>query len=1036
MIYSGDFDYYWPRRPIPLDTSLPENEPQFLINNQIQTILEDVSERKIWIGTSGGLDCFNLITGSFDHYRFDLEDDYSLSSNLVLSMMIDQNGSLWVGTNNGLNEFIERDNRFFRYGYDSQETDTTRLLNNPLINTIFQDRSGAIWVGTSGGGINRFDFSSEFFTHNTHDPNNPETVGGNMIWAFEEDSDIGYWVGTSVGVDRYNTLNGVFEHYPVNAGLMKGSSSVQIFTLHKSYDAGIWAGTSTGLFKLDLETKQFVEYQFPQELDLAEDSILSETIILDIAESVPGRLLIGTYGSGLISIDINSGSTRTFSYAPDDPQGISSNIVSSLLVDTRGITYIGTRGGGLNLLSPDSNEFLRFSSNPGVANSISDNNINQIIQTRDGMIWIATMGGLNQFDPETNSFLVIREEDGLPSNVVYALAEDLQGNLWAASSNGIAKIGSDLEIEAIYQYPNGMQSNEFNPGASFRSNDGLIFFGGTNGFSVFLPELVPLNPFQPPVILGSFTQNREEIELPASLELTHSIELEWPRNYYEFKVSNFNFIQREKNLVAYRLVPLEENWTITGSGVYQQYENLGGGLYTLEIKGSNNDGIWGEAIPAMTIAINPPFWEKRSNQVGAGLILLTLILSGIQIRVRNVQKYSRTLEKEVQERTEDIEKRRKVAEGLREILVRINSNLSLAESLDFVVCQTTRLIESPVAFIFSMEEDKGPQIIALSTSNANQFKDGAISSQIEPMIQEWAEKITKTKSVLSAKINSHIGIEQLTIKIFPILSANMVLGGLGVIDKVELKMNDEDLNLLKSLADQAALAMENARLRKATEEIVVISERNRIARDLHDAITQTLFSANLIAESLPETMRSDIEKGEESLTDLQNLNRSALAEMRALLLELRPNVIKDISISELLRQMADTLRGRAGVKVTVDLSETFQLPEDVHFQFYRIAQEITTNIIKHSRAKNVEVSFASKTYKRSGQVFASATMIIADDGIGFEEGKIQGVHFGIQDIHERAESIRAKMKIDSEPRKGTKIHLEWKNKGIQNGGCN
>jgi signal transduction histidine kinase len=631
---------------------------------------------------------------------------------------------------------------------------------------------------------------------------------------------------------------------------------------------------------------------------------------------------------------------------------------------------------------------------------------------------------------------VIREEDGLPSNVVYALAEDLQGNLWAASSNGIAKIGSDLEIEAIYQYPNGMQSNEFNPGASFRSNDGLIFFGGTNGFSVFRPELVPLNPFQPPVILGSFTQNREEIELPASLELTHSIELEWPRNYYEFKVSNFNFIQREKNLVAYRLVPLEENWTITGSGVYQQYENLGGGLYTLEIKGSNNDGIWGEAIPAMTIAINPPFWEKRSNQVGAGLILLTLILSGIQIRVRNVQKYSRTLEKEVQERTEDIEKRRKVAEGLREILVRINSNLSLAESLDFVVCQTTRLIESPVAFIFSMEEDKGPQIIALSTSNANQFKDGAISSQIEPMIQEWAEKITKTKSVLSAKINSHIGIEQLTIKIFPILSANMVLGGLGVIDKVELKMNDEDLNLLKSLADQAALAMENARLRKATEEIVVISERNRIARDLHDAITQTLFSANLIAESLPETMRSDIEKGEESLTDLQNLNRSALAEMRALLLELRPNVIKDISISELLRQMADTLRGRAGVKVTVDLSETFQLPEDVHFQFYRIAQEITTNIIKHSRAKNVEVSFASKTYKRSGQVFASATMIIADDGIGFEEGKIQGVHFGIQDIHERAESIRAKMKIDSEPRKGTKIHLEWKNKGIQNGGCN
>lgn len=1035
MIYRSDFDYYWTRRPIPLDTSLPENEPQFLINNQIQAILEDEGERKIWIGTSGGLDCFNLITGSFEHYRFNVDDLYSLSSNLVLSMMIDQNGSLWVGTNNGLNEYNERENRFFRYGYDSQEIDTTRLLNNPLINTIFQDRSGAIWVGTSGGGINRFDFTSEFFTHNTHDPNKPESVSGNMIWAFEEDSNIGFWVGTSVGVDRYNTLNGTFEHYPVNEGLIMGSSPVQIFTLHKSYDARIWAGTSSGLFLLDQESKQFVEYKPPEESDLTEEGILSESIILDIAESAPGRLLIGTYGSGLISIDTNSGITRTYSFDPDNLRGISSNIVSSILIDTRGITYIGTRGGGLNLIYPDVNEFSRFSSIPGVSNSISDNNINQMIQTRDGMIWIATMGGLNRFDPETNSFLVMNEEDGLPSNVIYALAEDLQGNIWAASSNGIAKIGIDLQIEAIFQYPNGLQSNEFNPGSSLVSNDGLVFFGGTNGFSIFRPELVPLNPFQPPVILGSFTQNREEIKLPASLELTHSIELEWPRNYYEFKVSNFNFIQRDKNLVAYRLIPLEENWTITDSGVYQQYENLGGGLYTLEIKGANNDGIWGESIPAMTIAINPPFWEKRANQVGAGLVMLTLILAGIQMRVSNVQKYSRKLEREVLERTEDIEKRRKVAEGLREILVRINSNLSLAESIDFVVCQTTRLVESPLALIFSKEEGRDTQIIAFSTTDPKQFIADDIILQIDPLIQEWAEKIEKTKSIFSAEVRSKIGAEQFALKVVPILSANLVLGGLAVMENTEIKMNDENLTLLKSLADQAALAMENARLRKATEEIAVVSERNRIARDLHDAITQTLFSANLIAESLPQTLRSDLGKGEESLTDLQNLNRSALAEMRALLIELRPNVIKDISISELLRQMADTLRGRAGMRVTIELSETYPLPGDVHFQFYRIAQEITTNIIKHSRAKNVEIAFASKSYKRSGQVFASAKMFIADDGIGFEEGKIQGVHFGIKDINERAETISAKVKIDSELKIGTKITLEWKNKGIQDGGC-
>jgi len=1035
MIYSGDYDYYWTRRPIPLDTSLPEFEPQYLINNQIQTILEDDRERKIWIGTSGGLDCFNLTTGSFDHYRFDIEDASSLSSNLVLSMMIDQAGTLWVGTNNGLNEFDEQGNRFVRYGYDSQETDTTKSLNHPLINTIFQDRSGAIWVGTSGGGINRFDYSSEFFTHNTYDPEIAESVSGNMVWAFEEDSDIGYWVGTSVGVDRYNTLKGTFEHFPVSSDLSKGSSPVQIFTLHKGFDATIWAGSSTGLFRLDQESKQFVEYQEPSEMEPSEDDFLSESIILDIAESAPGHFLIGTYGSGLISLDINRGITRSFNFNPDNPRGISSNIVSSLLVDTRGITYIGTRGGGLNLLYPDSSEFLKFTSNPGVANSISDNNINQIIQARDGSIWIATMGGLNRFNPETNTFLALKEENGLPSNVIYGIAEDLQNNLWVASSNGITKIDQDLKIESIYQYPHGLQSNEFNPGASFVSNDGLIFFGGTNGFSVFRPERISINPYQPTVILGGFTQNREKIDLPVSLELTHTIKLEWPRNYFEFKVSNFNFIQRDKNLIAYRLVPLENDWTTTGSGMYQLYENLGGGLYTLEIKGANNDGIWGDAISAMMIEINPPFWEKRNFQLGAGLIFLILLFSGIQFRVRNVQKYSRTLEKEVQERTEDIEKRRKVAEGLREILVRMNSDLSLEECLDFVVCQTTRLIESPFALMFSIEEENNAKVIAFSLTDPSQFDRGKIDTLIEPVINDWAEKAKITKSIFSANINSNSDKDLSGVKIVPILSATIVLGGLAVMENTKTKMNDEDLNLLKSLADQAALAMENARLRKATEEIAVVSERNRIARDLHDAITQTLFSANLIAESLPQAMKNDSRKGEESLASLQNLNRSALAEMRALLLELRPAVIKDISLSELLKQMADTLKGRASVNATLNLLENFQLPEEVHFQFYRIAQEITTNIIKHSKAKNVEISLVSKSYRRYGQLFAGAKMIIADDGIGFESENIQGIHFGIKDIYERAELINASVNIDARTEKGTKITLEWKSKENQDDEC-
>ena len=308
--------------------------------------------------------------------------------------MMDQNGTLWAGTNFGLNEFIANDRQFNRYGFNSVNSDFPKLLNNPLVNTIFQDRSGSIWIGTSGGGINRFDYSTDFFTHNYHDPGIEKTVNGNMIWAFEEDSDLGYWIGTEVGVDRYNILSGEFEHYPIINEPSAETFPVQVYRIYKSYDARVWAGTSNGLFLLDQENKQFIKYQLPTDSESSIESTLSESIILDMVEAGPGHIWAGTYGSGLISLDIERGLEREFTFDQNDPSSISSDIVSSVFIDSKGIAYIGTRGGGLNLLYPDSTNFLRFTSTPGATNSISDNNINQIIQSHDGNIWIATMGGL------------------------------------------------------------------------------------------------------------------------------------------------------------------------------------------------------------------------------------------------------------------------------------------------------------------------------------------------------------------------------------------------------------------------------------------------------------------------------------------------------------------------------------------------------------------------------------------------------------------------------------------------------------------
>jgi two-component system nitrate/nitrite sensor histidine kinase NarX len=133
--------------------------------------------------------------------------------------------------------------------------------------------------------------------------------------------------------------------------------------------------------------------------------------------------------------------------------------------------------------------------------------------------------------------------------------------------------------------------------------------------------------------------------------------------------------------------------------------------------------------------------------------------------------------------------------------------------------------------------------------------------------------------------------------------------------------SDEELGLAVALADQAALAIENARLYEHAQELAAVEERQRLARDLHDAVSQTLFSASLIAEALPELWASSPEEAQELLVKLRQLSRGALAEMRALLMELRPAVLVEASMKDLLCQLGQALTGREGIPVTVQVGE-------------------------------------------------------------------------------------------------------------------
>jgi nitrate/nitrite-specific signal transduction histidine kinase/PAS domain-containing protein len=264
----------------------------------------------------------------------------------------------------------------------------------------------------------------------------------------------------------------------------------------------------------------------------------------------------------------------------------------------------------------------------------------------------------------------------------------------------------------------------------------------------------------------------------------------------------------------------------------------------------------------------------------------------------------------------------------------------------------------------------------------------------------------------------------------PMKSKSAVIGVLNVESDRTNAFDESDLTVLQSLAHQAAIAVENVRWYERVQQLAVMEERSRLARDLHDAVTQTLFSASLIAEILPDLWESDQVEGRQLLGELRQLSRGALAEMRTLLLELRPTALVEASLSDLLRQLAEAVTGREGIPVAVTIEGRCDLPPDVHVSLYRIAQEALNNVAKHAQASQVNICLrcatSSESYSEGEEACGERIeLCIRDDGRGFDPQNVPPDRLGLGIIRERAQDIGAELRIESTLGAGTQVIVAW-----------
>jgi PAS domain S-box-containing protein len=387
------------------------------------------------------------------------------------------------------------------------------------------------------------------------------------------------------------------------------------------------------------------------------------------------------------------------------------------------------------------------------------------------------------------------------------------------------------------------------------------------------------------------------------------------------------------------------------------------------------------------------------------------------------------LEQRVAERTREIERRQQVADGLRAILTMLNSNRSLPETLSFIVTQARSLLQADACAIYSREERSGRLSIQASDGLLpDQIKqldfvlEQALAQQAllydEPMIfGEHGQPVAVRSSHSSDNPQEQAELCSRVYLRVPLKDKGDSYGLMLVGYDQPGPADEGNIELAASVADQAALAIANARLHDQIERTAVAAERNRIARDLHDAVTQTLFAASLIAEVLPRIWERNEEEGRKRLAELSELTRGALAEMRTLLLELRPAKLIEVDIADLLRQLAEATAGRARVPITVQIEGDAKIPTDVKLAFYRIAQEALNNVAKHAHAHRVQVQL-----QRMPDV---VELTIRDNGRGFVFEHITPEHLGLGIMRERADAIGATLQILSQPGHGTAVAVRW-----------
>lgn len=614
----------------------PGNENS-LSSNQVSTIFED-SKGIMWIGTELGLNRFDRKNKLFTRFVNDPDDSTSLSNNRVSGIAEDRLGNIWVGTRMGLNKLEKGQQRFIHFLHDPNDPHS---LGSNVIFSLMIDRSNILWLATLGSGVNKVDLNRNFITLFRNNPFDQNSLSNNKVTSICEDRTGTLWIGTAGGgLNSVDKQTGKYTHYFSSSVDSNSLGSNLVSCILEDSDGILWIGGGMNgdlaiLSRFHRATRSFTNYRFEHLYKGPPNG----NPLLTIYEDRKKRLWIGTT-DGYILFDKLTGKSRHFPYDPKNPEGISDSWVNCVYEDKNGYIWLGPNSGDMNRLDPVTGRIKRFKNDPADPTSISSGIVKSIFEDSKGNVWFATRsGGLCKLNADSKTFKTFSKRDGLPSNTIYSVLEDDAGYLWLTTNKGLSRFSFPSGSVFNMDVNDGLQSNQFeaevgNAGASCKGKDGILYFGGANGFNALNPYQLQLNTEIPRIVITQFKIFDKAI---AGKSEVSNIVLNYDQNFFSFEFTALNFINSLKNEYAYKLEGVDKDWVYCGNRRFANYTNLEPGRYIFRVKGSNNSGMWNEAGAKVDIRILAPWWKTWwfYTLSAVSIAMITVLLFRFRLRQRS-----------------------------------------------------------------------------------------------------------------------------------------------------------------------------------------------------------------------------------------------------------------------------------------------------------------------------------------------------------------------------------------------------------------